>query len=211
MKTALVIGDVHAEHHLLKRALEYGESLGITDVLCCGDFCDGYGDVEACIALARRHGIHAVSGNHDEWCMQNTMRTLKDATPFASLSPDAQAYLKRLKPVEYLDTAAGTLILCHGLMHHNMAKVGADDFGYALENNFELHEFLNQRTARLMVNGHTHRRMIRAFGDKTILNAGTLFRDHQPCFGVADFVQCTMTYLLMTPEGDIVDKDVIAF
>jgi len=40
---------------------------------------------------------------------------------------------------------------------------------------------------RFIVNGHTHRRMIRTVGDLTILNAGTLRADHQPGFLVVDF------------------------
>ncbi len=40
---------------------------------------------------------------------------------------------------------------------------------------------------KYVVNGHTHERMVRTFGDCTIINAGTLFREHDPCFGIIDF------------------------
>ena len=44
---------------------------------------------------------------------------------------------------------------------------------------------------RVMLCGHTHKRLVRTVGtltDKlTIINAGTLRRDNEPCFSVVDF------------------------
>ena len=39
---------------------------------------------------------------------------------------------------------------------------------------------------RWMICGHTHERMVRTIGGITVINAGTLVRDQNPCCVVAD-------------------------
>ena len=68
-----------------------------------------------------------------------------------------------------------------------MCRLTDDDFGYALETNDPLQELLAAEQVRFVVNGHTHGRMVRRFGRLTIINAGTLFRENDPCFAVVDF------------------------
>ena len=211
MEKALLIGDVHAEDVLLSHVLQFGRNRGIHDVLCTGDFCDGSGDVDACVALAKRSGMRAVMGNHDEWCVRGQVRTLPDATAFHKLGVETQTFLKQLTPTITFRTAAGNAILCHGLMRHTMAKVNEGDYGYAIENNFELQEFLSQNTAHILLNGHTHRRMVMPFGNKVIVNAGTLFRAHQPCFGIIDFKHRMIAFHEVSLEGAIVEADIRAF
>ncbi len=58
-----------------------------------------------------------------------------------------------------------------------------------------------------VVNGHTHRRLVRSFGELTIINAGTLYRKHDPCFCVADFEQLTVQYFNVDAEGGIVTAE----
>ena len=41
--------------------------------------------------------------------------------------------------------------------------------------------------AELVLNGHTHRAMLRTFGPLSIINAGTLFREYQRSFTYVDF------------------------
>jgi predicted phosphodiesterase len=54
------------------------------------------------------------------------------------------------------------------------------------ESNYELQELLTA-DYRFVINGHSHKPMARAFGETTIINVGTLFRDHQPSVAVIDF------------------------
>lgn len=68
-----------------------------------------------------------------------------------------------------------------------MASVKPDDFGYALESNVELQQLVAEGAIRVVLNGHTHRAMVRTFGQLTIVNAGTLFREHEPGYVVVDF------------------------
>ena len=67
-----------------------------------------------------------------------------------------------------------------------MCTVRPDDSGYAIEVNDALQALVRDGRTALMVCGHSHQRMVRRFGPLTIVNAGTLFREHQPCFGVME-------------------------
>ena len=55
-----------------------------------------------------------------------------------------------------------------------MAKVRDDDYGYALESNFELQELIQSRRYQFILNGHTHYLMMRNFDGLTVINAGSL-------------------------------------
>jgi predicted phosphodiesterase len=75
-----------------------------------------------------------------------------------------------------------------------MAGVSTDDFGYALESNFELQTLIRERAFDVIVNGHTHKPMVRRFGQLTVVNAGTLFRHHTPGYVVVDFSSGDVTW-----------------
>jgi predicted phosphodiesterase len=45
-----------------------------------------------------------------------------------------------------------------------------------------------------VVSGHSHQRMVRKLGTTTFINAGTLFREHQPCVLVLDVGAMTATF-----------------
>lgn len=79
------------------------------------------------------------------------------------------------------------LLLCHGLGDDDMATVYPGDEGYALEANHRLHALVGAGQYRFVVNGHTHRRMVRTIGGLTLLNAGALTNEERPGFLIADF------------------------
>jgi predicted phosphodiesterase len=180
------IGDIHAEDELLSVALSHIASIGVDVVLAVGDVVDGRGDVNRCCRLLEEHRAITVAGNHDRWFLQDQCRDLTDATPRSVVGAQALAFLKALPATRQVDTVAGSLLLCHGLGDNDMATVTAHDTGYALESNLPLHRLLAPGGPRFVINGHSHQRMVRRFGDLTIMNAGTLFVQHDPCFFVAD-------------------------
>ena len=61
-----------------------------------------------------------------------------------------------------------------------MASVLPDDFGYALEVKTELHVLIADPGVKIVLNGHTHRRMVRHFQGVTIINAGSLVFSQEP-------------------------------
>lgn len=92
--------------------------------------------------------------------------------------------------------------LCHGLAESDMNRLRENDQGYALEANDELQELLATQEYRFVVNGHSHRRMVRDFGGVTVINVGTLFREHKPCFSVLDFDSGTVTFYDVSPGSN---------
>jgi predicted phosphodiesterase len=83
-----------------------------------------------------------------------------------------------------------------------MAKLGPDDEGYALESNSELQRLMQSDFA-FVICGHTHRRMVRRLGRLTVINAGTLRRDQDPCFGTIDFDAQLVQWFELDREGKV--------
>ena len=181
-----LIGDVHGEDLLLRRALDTISSKGITEIYCVGDIVDGVGDVEACCTLLKEADVICVAGNHDRWILKGEMRTLNDATSLDSLSSTSINFLRSLPKTRILRIEGVAVILCHGLLENDMNRLTPDDFGYALEANFELQNLINSKAYRYVFNGHTHRAMVRKFGDLTVINAGTLKRQQDPSVTIVD-------------------------
>jgi putative phosphoesterase len=178
------IGDIHAEDQALERVLAFLGGLALDRVLAVGDIVDGPGDSARCCRLLAEARVDVVRGNHDRWALKDELRTLPGA--LAALDADQRSFLEELPATREYETAAGPLLLCHGLGTDDMCRLTDDDFGYALETNDPLQELLATEQYRLVVNGHTHRRMVRHFGPMTIINAGTLYRENDPCFAVID-------------------------
>jgi len=201
-----VLGDIHTEDNLLKVALEFLKSLKPDKILAVGDIADGSGNLNRCCKLLQNAGVDCVRGNHDNWLLAGQMRDLRNATPIEIVEPNCRVYLEGLPLVRKYQTIAGGLLLCHGLGKNDMAKVAPDDFGYAIENNADLQQLIQDDNYKFVINGHSHRRMVRSFGYLTIINAGTLRRDHDPCFLIADFQHMRVQYFDLLPDGQIQDS-----
>ena len=182
-----VLGDVHAEDVALDAALHFFAHQSLDAVLCVGDIVDGPGDAERTVALLMEHDVVCVRGNHERWFAGGHARSLPDATPAGTLSGGAKAFLASLPATRTLDTVAGAALLCHGLGRDDMARLDDDTRGYALACCTELWSVHAARDVAWMIGGHTHRRMVRRFDHLTVLNAGTLYRAHDPCLMMVDF------------------------
>jgi predicted phosphodiesterase len=178
LKNIGVIGDIHAENGRLKASLDFLRNLELDTILCTGDIVDGRGDVNDCCDLLKLNRVVTVMGNHDEWFLKTTMRELPESTLIGAVNTDSMRFIKDLPLVQEFETAAGNVLLCHGLGSHTMGKVRDDDYGYALESNFELQELITGQRFRYVLNGHTHFKMVRDFGGITVMNAGSLLSDN---------------------------------
>lgn len=207
MRTVGAIGDVHCEADALEAALSHLEALGAERVLCVGDIVDGTGDPDRCCELLRKAGALTVSGNHERWLFEGKMRDLPDATLLDSLDAASRDYLRQLPKTLELETAAGLALLCHGLGEHDMASLGPDDRGYAIENNDELQSLVDLGRHAFVINGHTHKRMVRRVGTLTVINAGTLHRDNNPCFAFVDFEHERTAFFELRPGDGIVSAE----
>ncbi len=189
-----LLGDVHAQHYRLHAALQRFDELDVDAVLCVGDIADGPGDLEMCCHLLDRAGVHAVRGNHERWLLADAMRQLPDAHRAAQLSEATLSFLASLPATREFMTVGGPLLLCHGLGEDDMNGIKPDDYGYGLQVNDVLQSLVAGGRYRFVVNGHTHVRMVRRFGQLTIINAGTLLGDRDPCVAIAEFARGEVAY-----------------
>lgn len=202
-----LIGDVHTERTLLACTLELLRTQNVDCLACTGDLPDGFGDagdVDRCCELLRENAVLTVEGNHDRWLLAGKARELADATTPAELAAGTIEYLRGLPKTIELATPQGDALLCHGLGTDDMARLMPFDVGYALETNDALNELLSDQRYRYLLNGHSHRAMVRRIEGLTVINAGTLRRDHQPRCAVVDFVRCTVTWFAVNGTDDVV-------
>jgi putative phosphoesterase len=206
LKRIGLIGDVHAEYANLKLAIDFLEARNVDLVVSTGDVVDGDGSVDCCCELISTRKIVTVRGNHDRWFLTGANRNLPDATPLESVRPESRALLEQLPVIVELSTSFGVALLCHGLGKNDMAKVTQDDYGYALDSNFDLQELVRSQRYRLVLNGHTHQVMVRQINGVTIVNGGTIQRDHNPSVVELDFTQRCARVFALAANGNITES-----
>ena len=184
-----IIGDIHCEVVRLKRVVEHFRRVGVDAVLAVGDIADGPGDLSEACSILQAEGALVVAGNHDRWLLAGEMRDVPDAIRPEAVTPEARHYLSALPKTRLLESPRGSVLLCHGLGEDDMASVRPDDDCDALLANVALVKLLASRRARFVINGHSHRPMLRTIDGLTIFNAGTLHPKHRPVCSVADFDQ----------------------
>ena len=198
-----VIGDIHTEDKLLQLTVDYLKKNNVEKIFCVGDIADGKGDINECCNILLEEEIVAVLGNHDEWLLKNKMRSLKDASLLKELSEQSQYFFRKLPLTVNFFTTNGLGLLCHGLAQNNMARVTPDDYGYAIEANTDLQKIIREQKYKYIINGHTHYPMVRKFQNITIINAGTLRRDHEPGFLIIDFRNKIINFLKFIESNHI--------
>jgi predicted phosphodiesterase len=204
-----VIGDIHACDLLLEAAVGLLKAEGLP-IFSTGDVVDGAGDVHKCIALLIEQGVKVVRGNHDEWLIKNIMRdspqdSLKITQP-GELSEKELAYVNALPATITIETTIGSVLLCHGVGHNNMNKINPDDYGYAIEVNDDLQKLIVERKYEAVINGHSHKKMMRDFNGLVVINAGSLVG--QPGFLVVDFKKREVEFHIF--EGSVSKKEKVA-
>jgi len=181
-----LLGDIHAEDARLEAALALFMSENTDRVLCVGDIADGRGSLPRTITLLERANVLTVRGNHDRWIASDSMRTLAEAHSIDELDDRARAWISALPATLEIDTPLGPLLLCHGVGENDMAQLGPHDEGYAIAALAELKRIRDEGRIRCIVGGHTHERMVRAFGELTFINPGTLRGEDDPCVAIFD-------------------------
>lgn len=195
-----IIGDVHAEHRHLEASLEFLSQQQLDAVVCTGDVTDGIGDINRCVELLMAHNVTTVRGNHDRWVLQNKARHVPNAHDLASLDPVVTNYLCALPSLISLPTKLGSLMLCHGVADRDLQKVWPGTARMPAERSNLLDEIIAKGQYQMMINGHLHYRTLIHFHNFTLLNAGTLRRDHHPGFSVIDIDQDSVTGFELEPN-----------
>lgn len=211
-----LIGDVHTEADLLDRALHLFAELRADVVLCVGDLATGPGDLERCCSLLQQHRVPTVRGNHDRWLLADLAQDPDDPevrrrVPSAVLthlsalrrrtSPAVVKFLRELPPVRWFRTSRGLMLLCHGVGSNDLAGITPEHTAEELAADPDVRGLLAYPDLRLVLNGHTHRRMVRRVGDLTVINAGTLEENQQPGVVLLDLDDCRVSWLPLGPDG----------
>ncbi len=184
-----IIGDVHAEHRHLERALTHLQNCQVDAIVCTGDIVDGDGDVDACVALLQAFRVHTVRGNHDRWVMEHKARHVPNAHLLHELHDNTVEFLLALPQQIDITTSAGALMLCHGVGNNDLQKVWPGTERMPAERSSRLDAIIADGNYSFMVNGHVHYRTLIHFEALTLLNAGTLRGDHHPGFALLDLQQ----------------------
>ncbi len=197
-----VIGDVHGEHHRLAASLDWLAGQGVDAVICTGDVADGPGCIDRCCALLREAGVVTVAGNHDRWLLSDRVRHVADAHRLEDLASQTREYLEALPRTRELATTAGSLLLCHGIGEHDMAKVWPGTRGPDSVRRCEpLDALLAEARHRFIVHGHLHYRVLIDFESLLLMNAGTL-KGERAGVSVVDFAADEVAaYDLADPGG----------
>ncbi len=203
LKRIGVLGDIHCEDVRLAAALEFFQPQALDLICAVGDLVDGPGNPHRTVELLRQFNVVTVRGNHERWLLKNEMRGLPDAQTRFDFTALDWAFLNQLPLWLQFETVAGRMLLCHGLGADDMAGVWPFDSSLTLHSNLALWQLVNSGKFQFVVNGHTHQRLVRSFGELTIINAGTLYRKHSPCFCIADFEQLKVQYFNVNAEGRI--------
>lgn len=202
-----LIGDVHAEDRSLRTALAYFDANHVQKVLCVGDIVTGIGDVNACCSMLIEQKIATVRGNHDRWLLAWGGVSMPHGHRLDELLPESQAWLKSL-PIRFdLETPIGNALVCHGIGADDMATIDGGSTDEFVLRNTPLGTLCQLGLWKLLIHGHSHRRMVRTInarssGTITVINAGTLRRDHQPCFAIIDFDALAVRFIDLTPDHD---------
>ena len=174
IRRAGVIGDVHAEDVRLAGALDWLSGQSVDVILCTGDIADGLGCINTTCRLLKDAEVLTVAGNHDRWLLRNRVRHVADAHHLTDLDDESQEYLSGLPRSRTLDTVAGPLLLCHGVLENDLAKVWPGTQRSPIERSTEMDGLVAAATHRFVINGHMHYRVLIDFEAVVLVNAGTL-------------------------------------
>ncbi|MEM8767359.1 MAG: metallophosphoesterase [Pseudomonadota bacterium] len=198
-----IIGDLHGEHQRLEALLDWFAGSAVDAVVCTGDVADGRGCINRSCELLASAGVTTVAGNHDRWLLNDKVRHLDDAHSRDELTADAAAYLAALPRWRELDTIHGRLLLCHGVLDNDMARVWpgrSPDHQDEIRRSEELDGILERGEHRYLVNGHMHFRILVDFEALTLLNAGTVKGPHAGV-SIMDFAGGSVSAYSIADEG----------
>ena len=171
-----IVGDVHAEHERLEFALNWLQSQGVDTIVCTGDVADGQGDIDATCDLLVRNNVLTVAGNHDRWLLTDKARHVEHAHMRSAVRDASLDFLQNLPQTLTVKTHQGDLLLCHGVIEDDLAKVWPGTATTEAKRSVPLDKLLAHPSAapRFVVNGHMHFRTLIDFENCQVVNGGTL-------------------------------------
>ncbi len=173
-----LIADIHGNCIALDAVLAALARDGVDDVICLGDVAALGPQPTEVIARLRALNCPVVMGNTDAWLLDPPSEggDERDRPMFAlaqwcaaQLTDDDRVYVRAFPPMLERALADEQRLLCfHGSPH------SFDDVIIATTPDDDLHRMFNGCDAAIMAGGHTHRAMLRRYGDARVINPGSV-------------------------------------
>lgn len=173
MKLA-VISDIHSNVYALMRVLEDIDSQNVDTIICLGDLV-GYGPhPNEVVAMIKRRNIICLKGNYDASVVDNGFTYIRDTNinsfslpwTFEELRASNKYFLENL-PENFSLTIEGKKIL---FVHGSPQKINE----YLSEDNKDIEAIMKTLDADVLVCAHTHIPYIKQFGNKLLINDGSV-------------------------------------
>lgn len=74
----------------------------------------------------------------------------------------------------------------------------------------DLQKLIEEQKYRYVINGHTHYKMVRYFGNLTIINAGALKHEDEPGFLVINFVEQFVRFYKFSGDFVIEESEIVS-
>ncbi len=171
-----IIGDVHAEDTLLAMAIDWLEKKNVDVIICTGDIADGLGDINAACNILASNAVLTVAGNHDRWLLTGKARHVENAHYKSAVHDRNLQFLDELPKTLSLPIHCGDLLLCHGVLDDDLAKIWPGTTETEVKRSLSFDKLLSQSSnvPSFVVNGHMHFRTLIDFEACKLINAGTL-------------------------------------
>ena len=208
----LVISDVHGNYDALDSVMK---EVKYDALLCCGDIVVDYPFPQQCIRALKDSCIHICMGNNDynvayyqkasDFISQKYAHLAKDLDrntdlTIEQINNDAKDYLRQL-PRECRFTLDGISFY----MNHTAPHLSIHHYLDKNTPRSQLADYYQEIQANVIVTGHTHVPYVRDFGDKMLVNPGSIgqSRDGDPRASYATFDTATRRLELGRLEYDI--------
>jgi predicted phosphodiesterase len=160
-----LISDIHGNFIALREVLKEIDMLGIKQVYCLGDVSGYYLQINECCDELRKRKVQCVIGNHDWHLISNTNSRSKTAN-------DCLNYQRKII------SSTNLKWVCSFPVHRKINDLSIVHGGW----NNPIDEYLTEPSAehfapmpnRFFASGHTHKQLIRVFGEKTYCNPGSV-------------------------------------
>ncbi|MEK6816156.1 MAG: metallophosphoesterase family protein, partial [Nanoarchaeota archaeon] len=183
MKVAF-IADIHSNMEALDSVFSHIQRQGITEIVCIGDIV-GYGaNPNECATIIHQKKIPSVQGNHDfsavsldklEKFNQYAQKALNWTS--AKLSRDNKIFLGNLPKFLEIKLEGRSILAVHGSLNDPLFE-----YIYPQTPDSVVKELLARSKSDILVMGHTHIPFIKRFGQRLVLNPGSVGqpRDNVP-------------------------------
>ena len=208
----LVISDIHGNYHALDSVMK---EVKYDAMLCCGDLVVDYPFPQQCIRALKDNCAYICSGNNDynvahdqkasDYISQKYAHLAKDLDrntdlTAALISDDAKCYLREL-PRECRFVLDGVSFY----MNHTVPHLSLHHYLDKNTPRSELAGYYQDIQTEVIVTGHTHIPYVKNFGDRILVNPGSVGqpRDGDPRASFATFDTATRRLKLGRLEYDI--------